>query len=94
MCAVIVDYNGGFIFFAAVQKFIILFNHVVEDSIKVRGNQKEQSKMDNQETQPTLDRRHRTKTNKTKNTTQKIYNNTGVKLVTVTVTTVIPRWRT
>jgi hypothetical protein len=40
MCAVIVDYNGGFIFFAAVQKFIILFNHVAEDSIKVRANKK------------------------------------------------------
>jgi hypothetical protein len=35
MCAVIVDYNGGFIFFAAVEKFIILFNHVVEDSINI-----------------------------------------------------------
>ena len=50
MCAIIVDYNGGFIFFAVVEKFIILFNHVAEDSINVRANQTEQSKMDNQET--------------------------------------------
>ena len=48
MCAVIVDYNGGFIFFAAVQKFIILFNHVAEDSIKVRANKKWTIKKHNQ----------------------------------------------